>query len=220
MGPSGACGLPGIALSAGRDREKPAASERRMQTRKVVLFALVAVMALGVAWGQGLTGTISGIVKDPNGAAVPNAAVTARNAGTNAEATAKSDAEGYYRIANLMPGNYVVSVEAAGFRRMDRPPQLLTVSANLRVDFGLEIGQVTELVTVEGNVTQVNTEDAQMGRSLTDIPALPNVSGSAGRNPLNLMALQPGIVSTSGGPSTTVGQFSVNGQRAQANNYM
>jgi Carboxypeptidase regulatory-like domain/TonB-dependent Receptor Plug Domain len=177
-------------------------------------------MALGVAWGQGLTGTISGIVKDPTGAVVPNAAVTAKNAGTNAEATARTDAEGYYRIANLPPGNYVVFVEAAGFRKMARPPQLVTVAANVRVDFGLEIGLVSEVVTVSGNAVQVNSEDAQMGRSLTDIPALPNISGAGGRNPLNLMALQPGIVSTSGGPSTTVGQFSVNGQRAQSNNFL
>src|ERR1035437_503614 len=191
-----------------------------MGTRKVTLFALVAVMAMGSAWGQGLTGTISGIVKYPNGTAVPGATVTARNAGTNAEAAARTDAEGYYRVANLAPGDYVVSVEAAGFRKMQRDQQPLTVAANLRIDFGLEIGQVTEVVTVSGNVTQVNTEEAQMGRSLTDIPALPNISGAGGRNPLNLMALQPGIVSTSGGRSTTVGAFSVNGQRAQANNFL
>ena len=177
-------------------------------------------MALGIAWGQGLTGTISGIVKDPGGLTVPNAVVTAKNAGTNAEASAKTDEGGYYRIANLAPGNYGLTVEATGFRKTERPPQLLTVAATLRVDFELEIGQFSETVTVSGNGLQVNTEDAQMGRSLTDIPALPNISGAAGRNPLNLMALQPGIVSTSSGPSTTVGQFSVNGQRAQANNFL
>lgn len=191
-----------------------------METRKVILFALVVVIAMGSAWGQGLTGTISGIVKDPAGGAVPNATVAARNAGTNAEVSVRTDTEGYYRLSNLAPGDYVVSVEAAGFRKMQRAPQLLTVAANMRVDFGLEIGQISEVVTVSGNVTQVNTEDAQMGRSLTDIPALPNISGAGGRNPLNLMALQPGIVSTSGGPSTTVGAFSVNGQRAQSNNFL
>ena len=99
-----------------------------------------------------------------------------------------------------------MSVEAAGFRKMERPPQLVTVSSTLRIDFGLEIGQVSEVVTVSGNVVQVNTEDAQLGRALVGIPALPNISGGGGRNALNLMSLQPGIVSTSGGPST-VGAF-------------
>jgi hypothetical protein len=186
--------------------------------RKVVLFSIVAFTTVGLLWGQGLTGTISGIVKDPNGAVVPNADVTATNAGTNAQNTAKTDGVGYYRIINLVPGHYVVSVQAAGFRRAEVAPQLLTVAGNLRIDFTLELGQVTETVTVETSATQVNTEDAQMGQSLVNIPALPNISGGAGRNPLNLVTLQPGVISTSGASSTTVGPFSVNGQRAQANN--
>lgn len=188
--------------------------------KKAVLFSFVAFIAAGVLWGQGLTGTISGIVKDPNAAVVPNAKVTVKNAGTNAETTTATDDVGYYRIMNLVPGDYVVAVQADGFRRMERPPQQLTVAASLRVDFTLEIGLLTETVTVNVNATQVNTEDAQMGRSLTDIPTLPNISGAAGRNPLNLVPLQPGVISTSGAASTTVGPFSVNGQRAQANNYL
>jgi len=191
-----------------------------MRTKQIVLLALGAVLALGTGSSQGLTGAIIGIVKDPGGSVVPDAVVKAKNAATNADVLTKTDQEGYYRFANLPPGNYSVSVEAAGFRKSERPQQLVTVAANVRVDFSLEIGQVSETVTVDGAGVQVNTEDAQMGRSLTDIPALPNISGAAGRNPLNLMALQPGIVSTSGGPSTTVGQFSVNGQRAQANNFL
>src|SRR5690242_1478349 len=161
-----------------------------MAARNSMLFAVAAVLALGAAFGQGLTGTISGIVKDPAGSMVPNAVVTAKNTGTNAETTAKTNEEGYYRISNLPPGNYAVSVEAAGFRKMEGPSQLLTVAASLRVDFGLQIGQVSEVVNVSETGVQVNTEDAQMGRSLVDIPALPNISGGAGRNPLNLMSLQ------------------------------
>jgi hypothetical protein len=146
--------------------------------------------------------------------------MVAKNAGTNAEVTTKTDEVGYYRIVNLVPGQYVVSVEATGFRRMERQPQLLTVAGNLRMDFTLELGQVTETVTVDANAQQVNTEDAQMGRSLTDIPVLPNISGGAGRNALNLVGLQPGVMMTLGASTTTVGTFAVNGQRAQANNFL
>ena len=81
--------------------------------RKFVGLSLLTAIAVGAVWAQGLTGTISGIVKDPNGAVVPNARVSAKNAGTNAEAATQTDAEGYYRIANLVSGNYFVSAEAA-----------------------------------------------------------------------------------------------------------
>ena len=190
--------------------------------RNVTLLSvcLIALLTGGAVWGQGLTGTIAGVVTDPNGGLVPNAKVIAKNADTNAASTAETDQNGFYRITNLLPGNYIVSVEAAGFRKAEMPPQLLTVASALRADVMLELGAVTETVTVNSTGSQVNTEDAQMGRSLVDIPDLPNISGANGRNPLNLMALQPGVVSTSGGPSTTVGAFSVNGQRAQANNYL
>ncbi len=186
----------------------------------LLLLCLAALLTASAIWGQGLTGTIAGVVTDPNGGLITGAKVTARNAATNAATTVDTDQNGYYRITNLVAGNYVVSVEAAGFRKTEMQPQLLTVSSALRVDVMLELGAVTETVTVSSTATQVNTEDAQMGRSLVDIPTLPNISGANGRNPLNLMGLQPGVVSTSGGPTTTVGTFSVNGQRAQANNYL
>ncbi len=184
------------------------------------LWCLAALLSAGAVWAQGLTGTIAGVVTDPNGGLVSGAKVTAKNVATNAANTIDTDQNGFYRITNLAPGNYTVSVEATGFRKSEMPPQLLTVASALRADVVLELGAVTETVTVESTASQVNTEDAQMGRSLVDIPSLPNISGAGGRNPLNLMALQPGIVSTSGGPSTTVGTFSVNGQRAQSNNFL
>jgi hypothetical protein len=186
----------------------------------VSLLCLTGLLLIGPMWGQGLTGTIAGVVTDPNGGVVPAAKVTAKNVGTNATTQTQTDEQGYYRFTNLVPGNYSIIVEASGFRKAELPPQLLTVAAALKADVPLEVGAVSETVTVDATPTQVNTEDAQMGRSLTEIPTLPNISGAAGRNPLNLMSLQPGVVSTSGGPSTTVGAFSVNGQRAQANNYL
>src|SRR5262249_24104453 len=85
------------------------------------------------------------------------------------------------------------------------------------------LGQVTETVTVDANPTSVNTENAQLGMALTDIPQLPNISGAGGRNALNLVGLQPGVVMAqgSGGNSNgAVGGFSVNGMRTQANNYL
>src|SRR6185295_13073473 len=99
-----------------------------MGIKKLISIVLGAVFTLGTGSGQGLTGAITGIVKDPGGSAVPNAAVMVKNASTNAEVTIKTGEEGYYRFANLAPGNYSVSVEAAGFRKMERPQQLVTVA--------------------------------------------------------------------------------------------
>ena len=172
-----------------------------MQFRKLMLLALAAMIALSVAFGQGLTGTISGIVKDPAGSVVPNAVVTAKNTGTNAEATAKTNEEGYYRISNLPPGNYGVICGIGWIPQNGRAGPVAHRSRQPTHRFrspdrpGIRSRHVAE------SGVQVNTEDAQMGRSLVDIPSLPNISSGTGRNPLNLMGLQPGIVSTSGGPS-------------------
>lgn len=176
-----------------------------------------------LSFSQGLTGTISGVVKDPNGAVVPNATITVKNTSTNAAVQTKTDDNGYYRLPNLTPGYYAVSVEAKGFRKAELSPQELTVAGALREDVTLEIGQVNETVTVEAAAAAINTEDAQLGLALTEIPSLPNISGAAGRNALNLVALQPGVVlaeGSGGNANGNVGGFSVNGMRTQANNYL
>ncbi|MFB3776642.1 MAG: carboxypeptidase regulatory-like domain-containing protein [Bryobacteraceae bacterium] len=184
------------------------------------LFVLVASLCVltttaQMCFGQANTGIISGLVKDPSGAPVPGASVVITNVGTNAETKAETGPDGYYRVPNLVPGQYTVSVEARNFRRMTMSPQRLSVGDTLRIDVLLEIGAVTETVTVEAVATQVNTEDAQLGKVIRDPADLPILSGAGGRNPLNLAATQPGVVFAG-----QVGDFSVNGQRAQSNNYM
>ncbi len=191
-------------------------------SKSAFLLCLVVFLAAGSIWGQGLTGSISGVVKDPNGGLVPNAKVVAKNVGTNAESETRSDDTGFYRILNLVPADYIVSVEAPGFRRTTLAPQTLTIAQALRVDVNLEIGQVTETVTVNSAASQINTEDAQLGRAITDIPNLPNISGAGGRNQPNRAGFQPGVIMSppAGAPTNDIGPFSVNGQRTQANNYI
>jgi Carboxypeptidase regulatory-like domain/TonB-dependent Receptor Plug Domain len=190
---------------------------------RLLLFA-IAVFTTTTVWGQGLTGSISGVVKDPNGAVVPNAKVTAKNVATNAESVAQTDDTGFYRILNLVPADYLVTAEAAGFRRTVTSPQTLTIGQALRVDVNVEIGQVTESVTVVAAVSQINTENAQLGHAVTDIPNLPVLSGANGRNPLALASLMSGVAMSppTGQPAPTndIGPFSINGQRTQANNYI
>jgi hypothetical protein len=119
---------------------------------------------------------------------------------------------------------YSIAVEAPGFAKTTLSEQRLIVASNLRLDVTLQVGAVTESITVDTAAAQINIEDAQLGRSLTDIPSLPLLSTNGGRNALSLVGLQPGVTLTPGTaaqtPGPAVGDFEVNGQRSQANNFI
>jgi protocatechuate 3,4-dioxygenase beta subunit len=83
----------------------------------LLLTSLIASIPL---FAQKITGDISGTVTDPSGAAVPNAIVNAVNLGTNEKAAATTNEAGFYRMVNLSPGQYRVSVNASGFKSMER----------------------------------------------------------------------------------------------------
>lgn len=185
------------------------------RSKRVVFLAALSLTVAAMCFGQGTTGTITGVVKDPNGAVIVNAKVVAHNVGTGADTLGQTDDTGAYAFATLVPGQYSISVESAGFRKAVLSPQRLSVGDVLREDVSLEIGQVTETVTIEGKATQVNTVDAQLGKAIIDISKLPILSGAGGRNPLALSLTLPGVQNAG-----QVGPFSVNGQRAQANNYL
>jgi len=187
--------------------------------RRLVTLCLGLEIAAVALFAQSVTGTIAGTVKDPNGAVVPGAKVVARNVATNAETTGTTNEDGQYKFASLVSGPYVVEVTAGGFRKAVLSPQPLGTGDVLRQDITLELGAVTETITVESTATRVNTENAQLGQSLRDIPSLPILSGAGGRNPLTLVGLQPGVTFFTAG-AIQVGPFTVNGQRSQANNYM
>jgi hypothetical protein len=102
-------------------------------------------------------------VSDPNGTIVVGAKVLVKNAATNAEARGTTDGIESYRQSNLAPSEYVIEVEAAGFRKGITPPQRFSTGDSPRVDVPLEIGQVTESVTVRATALEVNTQDAQLG---------------------------------------------------------
>ena len=184
-----------------------------------------ALSVLAALWGQGLTGSIVGTVTDSSNAIVAEAKITVKNVNTNAEIQTTTDADGIYRAVGLVPGEYTVRVEASGFRQATTAPQTVAVSTPVRVDLKLEIGAVTEVVSVATIATQVNTEDAQLGQTLHNISQLPLLSGNNGRNPLALVGMQPGVTLAGVSPAPVVstnaiGPFSVNGQRTQANNYL
>src|ERR1051325_8635733 len=96
-----------------RDRIHPGGAKMT----PILRVLLSAAVLTGAAHAQSTLGTITGSITDPSGSAVPNAKVMGRNVGTNVERHVTADSEGLYRLTNLDPGEYLIEVEASGFRR-------------------------------------------------------------------------------------------------------
>src|SRR5437870_5220805 len=163
-----------------------------------VLSALVTLVfwTLPTARGQIATGTFTGTVSDPSGAFIPGATVTAINEGTNVPASRQTGADGIYTIPDLQPGYYTLKAEASGFRALVNKHVELTVGFTQRVDFHVQVGAVTQEVTVEGEASPVDTETNRLSELVTarQVQNLP----LNGRNIFQLIQLAPGAVNTTG----------------------
>jgi len=174
----------------------------------------------GVVVSQEVAGTIAGVVKDATGAVIPEAAITARNVGTNASYTGRTSQLGTYTIRNLPVGIYRLTAEVAGFKRYEATDIRLQVNEVSRVDIVLEVGQVTESVEVRAQVVAVNTEDATL-RTVIDQQRVQDLPLN-GRDPVQLMRLVAGVSLcrgsgvTSGTTYPGVVAVSVNGSRGNA----
>src|SRR5689334_18318308 len=109
------------------------------------LCALILAAAMPLA--AQVTGTISGFVTDPSGAAVASAKVTATLVQQQTQRSVEANEEGFYTFNALAPGEYTITAERPGFERLVRSGVVLTTNQNLRVDFALKVGQVSEEVT-------------------------------------------------------------------------
>src|SRR5262249_2284309 len=94
-------------------------------------------------WAQATEGSILGTIVDGSGAAISGARVPVTNVGTNFSRTSVSNETGEYVVSNLPLADYPVTAEMKGFRRSTHPPVQMTVKARLRVDFQLEVGEIT-----------------------------------------------------------------------------
>src|SRR5260221_11343041 len=99
-----------------------------MQLRKLIHVVVATISLCGLAWGQTITGNISGIVTDPSGSVVPGAQVTATNVATRVSTTATTNKDGIYSVRFLPVGQYTVSVQASGFSTSITPPITLEVA--------------------------------------------------------------------------------------------
>jgi hypothetical protein len=150
--------------------------------------ALLALLTLPLFAAD--TATIVGTVTDPAGAPIPNAAVTVSNPAMGLMRKLVTDSAGAYLVRALPIGNYVVTAEASGFQTFVRTGIVLTVGQIQRVDFKLQVGKITQTVTVSGNVAHVQTETGAVSQ-LTTSTQFENLTMN-GRDFLTLLALTPG----------------------------
>ncbi len=144
---------------------------------------------------QSVSGTITGYVYDASQATISAASVTAINIGTGTSTVRNSDATGRFIMTNLPPGNYRLTVEAAGFRRFVQENIVLRVDSTVRTDVHLELGGVTEAVTVSGATPMLKTEKTDVGQYISEqqLRELPTL----GRNLSKLYNTIPGVIQNS-----------------------
>jgi len=187
------------------------------------------LLALGFAMSSRLNAqgptSASGTVTDSTGAVIPKAAVQMKNIATGQVLQTSTDNQGRYTIADLPIGNYEAQASATGFQTMVRRGITLTVGAQSVIDFSLPVGQSQQAVTVESQVSQVDTLSSQVASYVeqTQINKLP----LNGRNFTDLVALAPGVTSGSqvgnGGRNLLYGvesNFSVSGARSEGQAYL
>jgi hypothetical protein len=166
-----------------------------LRQASVLVTCLVAAAALAV--GQTTTATFYGIVADSSGATIPGAVATLTEKTTGAVASRTADGAGEFVFDFLHVGTYTLRIEAHGFKASVIDGLIFNAGQNVRRNFPLELGAVTETVNVASNMEEVNTVDAEQRQSFSRQEALE--LPVARRNFSNLLSIGTGVSSTSSG---------------------
>jgi len=180
-----------------------------------IFLVILTVCALCLfSLSQSTTGRILGNISDQSGAAVTGATVMVTDVERGTSRILTTDQAGAYAAPDLAPSSYKIRVEAKGFRAIERPNIVVEVATDVRADFSLQPGQVSETVIVQEEVPLLNTTSATLGGTLSnkEINDLP----LNGRNYENLLQLRPGVMRYPGGGFSTT---STDGLRAEDNAY-
>ena len=128
--------------------------------RAVALVLILTVLSALPAAAQTTGSSLRGYVKDEQGGALPGVTVTATSPDMISPASGVTDGEGYYRLINLPPGIYTVTVELSGFAVFKREGILLRAAVNFQVDIAMKIGRLSETVTVSGESPMLGGQQA------------------------------------------------------------
>jgi hypothetical protein len=163
-------------------------------SRALCVALLFCFLACSLAFGQTTNASITGTVADSSGAVVAGASVQIKNVSTGVSRTTVSDSQGRYNVADLLVGDYEAQASVQGFQTVVRKGITLTVGSRAVVDFSLPPGQQQQTVTVEAQVSQVETTSAAMStlvesKQIAELPL-------NGRNYTQLLTLAPGVQQT------------------------
>ena len=188
-----------------------------MRLRQFIIVVFISVLFIRAVHAQSPDGTISGTVYDSSGKVIAGADITVVNDATRVQSNTKTNNDGVYVLPDLPPGSYRLQVAKLGFKTLIKPDITLNVQDALAINFTLPIGSVAETVTVEGGAPLIDTQDATVS-TVVDRQFAENLPMN-GRSFQTLIQLTPGVVLVQGNAADG-GQFSVNGQRADANYWM
>ncbi|PYV04696.1 MAG: TonB-dependent receptor, partial [Acidobacteria bacterium] len=192
--------------------------------RCFVFCALVLLASTTQIQGQSYQGGLRGAVTDPAGAVVPGAEVTLVNEQTNVGRTTLSNESGEYVFSFVPPGTYKLKVTLAGFKTYERPGINIGTQQFITLDVRLEVGAVSEQITVSASVPLIETSNANTGGLLSEgsLKDLPNT----GRNPFMMALTIPNVLHT-GDPfyvrmqdQTNSSLLSLGGGPIRGNNYL
>jgi hypothetical protein len=198
---------------------------RRFGLQAVLLLLSIGLL-VGVHAQSSTAGNITGTVRDPQGAAVPKAEITLTEEKTGATRTVSTNEDGFYNVPSLIPGIYTITTSPAGFKKTIIPNVELHVSENKTVNIELQVGQVTETVTITSDTQTVETRSGEVSsliseKQVTELPL-------NGRNYAQLALMVPGVSPVTqagaGGAFATRGtglnsgvDMSVNGNQSNSN---
>ena len=196
-----------------------------MKTPTIIFCLLLLYVSLAIQGSaQVNTASLTGLVSDPSGASLPNASVTVRNKATAVASSTTTDGSGYYNFASLPVGSYTMEVELPSFKKAVHENVNLEVGQKARIDFALDVGAVTETVSVATAPSTLSTQEATPGgvvenKMITDLPL-------SSRNWDDLLRGVPGVQAdryTEQGGGTANGRTggaNVHGVRSLQNNFV
>lgn len=176
--------------------------------KRLLLLILTISLSALAAFAQSTSGKLIGTVADTSGSAVSGATVVVTDNQTGKERTVVTNSDGTYQVSQLEFGTYTVKITASGFKTFTANELKIDAGREYSLNAALEVGAVTEQVTVTAGAEQLNSTNAELSTTVSpqQIKELP----LNGRNPLSLLNLQAGVNATSG---------SINGQRTSSVNY-
>ena len=183
-----------------------------IKVRTTLLSMLIACFTSASLMAQANSGSMSGVVSDPNGAVIPGAMVVATNTTNGLQLETKTSEAGIYVFPNLPVGTYEVSVAHTGFKKLSHGNIEIRIASRQELDLKLEVGDVQQTITVASQAELLETNSSQRGTQISSkmLTTLPFFSGGI-RNPRTFVSYMPGVNTTN-----TTGEITVNGSGARS----